>query len=154
MSTETILDTFQEFLFILIVFDVFLVYAIVRGRQAVVNMIMSLYFALLIMLEFPYFNVVGDSAFVKMGLFAVFTILSLFVMSRIMPDPFRESRFESMGKKTLLALGATILTTIYSYHVLAITDFISLGSPIDQIFGPEGLFFWWLLIPMLILFIL
>ncbi len=53
MSTGDLFLLIQEFAYLLGVFGFFLVYSIVRGRQAVINLVIGLYFALLISLEFP-----------------------------------------------------------------------------------------------------
>ncbi len=157
MNTGDILLLIQELAYLIGVFGFFLVYSIVRGRQAVINLVIGLYFALLISLEFPYYESIlsggdGDS-FMKVVIFAVFTIISTILMTRLMPREYQEKKFESFGKKLLLATGGTILVMVFSFHVLPVTDFVTPGSPIQSLFSPSEYFFWWLLAPLVFLYL-
>jgi hydrogenase-4 membrane subunit HyfE len=158
MDTGFILDFLYEISFFLGVFGIFLVISVIRGRQAVINLIFSLYFALLISLVFPYYDSIlgslsaSSEAGGKLTLFAVFTILAGILLKRIMPDEFRENKFESFGKKALLALTATALVMLFSFQVLPVTEFLTPGTPIQSLFAPPQYFFWWLLAPLLVLF--
>jgi hypothetical protein len=157
MSTGDLFLLIQEFAYLLGVFGFFLVYSIVRGRQAVINLVIGLYFALLISLEFPYYKMfLGDgegSAFMKVAIFAVFTVISTLLIARLMPQPYKEKKFESFGKKLLLAIGGTILVMVFSFHVLPVTEFVTPGTPIQAIFAPATYFFWWLLAPLVFLYL-
>lgn len=160
MEWGIILNTLSELAYLLIVFGVMWLIAIFRGRQAIINLIFGLYLALLISIEFPFYEkllgtVTGSvAAGIKLGLFAVFTVLATWLFSRVMPDEFREKKIETMGKKVLLALSATILVMIFSFQVLPVTEFLTPGTPIQSFFGPQEFFFWWLLLPLAVLFIL
>lgn len=85
--------------------------------------------------------------------FAVFTILSTMLFSRIMPREYAEGKFEDFGKKLLLALAGTVVVMAFSYHALPVTDLITPGSPIQYFFGSSQSFFWWLLAPLAVLFL-
>ncbi len=159
MDTAYLFSLFQELVYIFCVFGFFLVWAIVRGRQSVINVIFGLYFALLISLEFPYYETflpAGGSAHTlaigKMLIFAIFTTVATILVARVMPSPFKEKKFESFFKKLLLALGGTILIMVYSFHVLPVTEFVTPGTPIASLFAPREWFFWWLLLPMVFLY--
>ena len=160
MDTDTILSTLKELAYLLGVFGFFLVYATVRGRQAVINLVVGLYFALLISLEFPYYDTLlasaGSAHSVAIGkilIFAVFTVLATLLIKRLMPDEYRETKFESFHKKLLLAAAGTILIMVYSFHVLPVTEFLTPGTPIQALFAPTEYFFWWLLAPFILLFL-
>ena len=156
MDWGYILNFLSEAIFLLITFGVILLFAITKGRQAMINLIIGLYLALLITLEFPnydiFFGDLSGKAFAgaKLGFFGIITILTTGLCSRIMPDEFRENKFESFGKKILLALSATVLVMIFSFHVLPVTEFL---SPVQSLFAAEQYFFWWLLLPFIILFL-
>ena len=159
MDTAYLLSLLQELVFFFVVFGVFLGWGVARGRQAVINVIFGLYFALLISLEFPYYETflpAGGSAHTlaigKMVIFGIFTAVATILVARVMPSPFREKKFESFLKKLLLALGGTILIMVYSFHVLPITEFVTPGTPIASLFAPKEWFFWWLLLPMVFLY--
>jgi hypothetical protein len=55
-------------------------------------------------------------------------------------------------KKILLACMATILVMIFSFHALPVTEIITPGTPIQSLFAPEQNFFWWLILPLVVLF--
>lgn len=156
-----VLTTFiQESLFMVLVFVCFLAYTISVGRQAITNIILGLYFALLISLEFPYYEeILGTSvnektqSILMLLVFAAFTTGATILFARLMPREYREKKLEGFWKKVLLAGAATVLVMAFSYHALPVTEFITPGSPIQYLFGGEGSFFWWLLAPIIILFI-
>lgn len=161
MDTTVILNYVSEIAYLLVVFGVLLTVSIVKGRQAIINLIIGLYLALLISKVFPYYpSIIGnfDStqaiATATLLLFLLFTALTTTLMYRIMPDEFRENKFESLGKKIALAIGATVLIMIFSFQVLPITEFLNPGTPIQSLFAPTEYFFWWLLLPVFILFVL
>lgn len=161
MDTSFILNFLSEITYLLIIFGLIFFYSIAKGRQAVINLIIGLYLALLISIQFPYYsqllNGITSSqgiALAKLVIFVVFTVIMTWLSARIMPDEFRENKFESFGKKFILAISATILIMAFSFNVLPVTEFMTPGTPIQSLFAPEQYFFWWLLLPLVVLFIL
>ena len=160
MDLGNLLNFTYEFAYLLGVFGLFLLFAIFKGRQATINVIFGLYLALLISREFPNYDQLfsgiestGSLVAAKILLFVAITLFTTALCYRVMPDEFREERFESLFKKIFLALGATILVMSFSFQVLPISDLLAPGTPLQIIFGPEPYFFWWLLVPMVILYI-
>lgn len=160
METDVIISTLKEFIYLGSVFGVFIFYTMIRGRQATINIIAGLYFALLISLEFPYYDtfLAGASeghtaAAGKLILFTIFTIFTTILMSRLMPAEFTEKKFESFGKKLLLATAGTILIMVFSFHVLPVTEFLTPGTPVQSLFSSSDYFFWWLMLPLIFLYI-
>lgn len=160
MNWSYLINFTIEISYLLLVFGIFLGFAVFKGRQAIMNLMVGLYLALLISIEFPFYDkVIGgletaqSIAVAKLGFFAIITALTTMLFYRIMPDEFRENKFESLGKKLLLSAGATILLMIFSFHVLPVTEFLTPGTPIQSLFSPEGYFFWWLLAPLIILYV-
>ncbi len=160
MDTATIIAFLQESLFLIVVFSVFLAYTLKTGRQTITNLILGLYFALLISVEFPYYDkILGNTsskqseAILMIIVFATFTFLSTKLFSRILPREYDEKPLEAFRKKLLLASAATVLVMIYSYHVLPVTDLVTPGSPINYLFASDHSFFWWLMAPLAVLFI-
>jgi len=159
MDTSSLITILNESLFMVIVFVGFLTYAITAGRQSIINVILALYFALLISIEFPYYAMlVGDSAnkksesIVMLIVFSIFTIGATILFTRLMPREYAEGKFEALGKKVLLTCAATVLVMTFSYHALPVTEIITPGSPIQYLFGSESSFFYWLLAPLGVLF--
>ncbi len=157
MDSGALVTLFHESFFMILVFSVFLFIALLKGKYAIINIIFSLYLALLITLKFPYFDffLYSDprtNAVVIIVLFSMFTALGVFLMRRHIPGDDYESTFHDFWKKLLLSLMATVLVMAYSYQALPVTELITPGSPIQALFGPEEHFFWWLILPILVLF--
>jgi hypothetical protein len=70
-----------------------------------------------------------------------------------MPEEFKEKKFETFGKKLLLSAAGTILVMLFSFHALPVTELLTPGSPIRELFAPEQYQFWWLLVPFIILYL-
>ena len=160
MDTAIILSFLQESLFMIVVFGCFLFYTIAKGRQSITNLILGLYFGLLISIEFPYYNLLlggtnnaQTEAGVMIVIFVVFAFISTLLFSRILPREYDEKKFEGFGSKLLLATAGTVLVMAFSFHALPVTDFITPGSPINFLFGSEQSFFWWMIAPIVILFV-
>lgn len=160
MDIPSLITLLHESLFMILVFVGFLLYAIATGRQSITNIILGLYFALLISIEFPYFetilaNVHSEYAqsIVMLAVFGLFAFLSTILFARLMPREYSEKKFEAFGKKILLSAAATALVMAFSYHALPVTDIITPGTPIQYLFGSETSFFYWLLAPIVILFL-
>ena len=161
MDWGYVLDFLYEISYFLGVLGIFLVWSTFKGRQAMINVIFGLYFALLMSIHFPYTNYLIENlgtglaqSVGKLTIFAVFTILMTWLAARVMPDEFQEKKFESFFKKLLLASAASVLVMAFSFNVLPVTDFLTPGTPLQATFGPESYFFWWLLVPLFILFLM
>ncbi len=160
MDFGAIVGYIQSALVPLLIFVALLLFTMIRGRRAITSLILGLYFALLISIKFPYYAWVYDTlgflneTTISIILFAIFTTFFSMLMDRLLFYRVDESAFEGSGKKAILALLATILVLIYSYHVLPITGLIDPGLPASTLFGPEEYFFWWLVGPLAVLFFL
>jgi high-affinity Fe2+/Pb2+ permease len=160
MDMAGITGMLQESLFMVLAFVCFLIYAISAGRQSITNIILGLYFALLISIEFPFYgHILGTTSNEKtesilmLIVFGLFTLCATILFSRLMPREYSEKKFEGLWKKILLACAATVLVMSFSYHALPVTDIITPGSPIQFLFGSEQAFFYWLMAPIIVLFI-
>lgn len=160
MDTALILSFAHESLYLILVLAGFLAIAIFRGKQALINIILGLYFALLLSLEFPYYDSLTATAdpktesFIMLFVFAIFTVISTLVFNHLMPREFQEKSFEGFGKKLLFATSGTLLVMVFSFHTLPVTEFLTPGTPIQHLFAPTEYFFWWLLTPLVSLYLL
>lgn len=156
MDVPYILNFLTEVVYLLIVFGVFVFLSLWRGRQAIINITIGLYLALFFTIEFPYLQSPSDTSdslpITTISVFAVIAVITTILCYRIMPDEFNEGRFESLGKKLLLAAGATILVMTFSFHILPVTELLTPGTPIQSLFAPETYFFWWLITPFVLLY--
>ncbi len=160
MDVSGLVSVLQESLFMVVVFIGFLTYAVSSGRQAITNLILGLYFALLISIEFPYYDtLLGGTSNVKtesvvmLIVFMLFTLGATVLFARLMPREYSEKKFEGFWKKILLASAATVLVMSFSYHALPVTEIITPGSPIQYLFGSTQSFFYWLIAPIVVLYI-
>lgn len=160
MEAATVISFLQESLFFIVIFGAFLSYALVRSLQSLINLILGLYLALLISIEFPYYTIFTQGAdartesILMILIFMIFTFFSTLMFSRLMIGGSDEPPFSQFSKKVMFAIAATILCMIFSYHVLPVTELLQPGSPIQNLFAPEQNFFWWLLIPLVLLFLI
>ncbi len=161
MDTVTVISFLQESLYLILVFAGFMIVALIKGKQTLINVILGLYFALLLSIEFPYYeSLIGSSSSAKtesiimLAVFAVFAVLSTLLFNHLMPREFEESSFQGFGHKLLFALSATVLVMAFSFQVLPVTEFLTPGTPIQFLFAPPEYFFWWLLLPLGALFLL
>ncbi|MFZ2252714.1 MAG: hypothetical protein WAW13_00905 [Minisyncoccia bacterium] len=157
MNTADLLLLLKESLFLVVTFSVFILYAMSKGRYALINVIFALYLALLISIKFPYYAVltsgVGESGAIgKILIFISFFTVGILLFRRHIPGDDYEPAFHGLGKKVLLASMATVLVMIFSFHALPVTEIITPGSPIQSLFAPQENFFWWLILPLVTLF--
>lgn len=159
MDSTTIIHFLSESAYLLVVFGIFLIFAISKGRQMLINIICGLYFALLITIHFPYYEKLvseitqsGVVAAVKLIIFAIIAFLATYLFKRLMPSEYQEGKFESFHKKIALSLAATILVMSFSFNVLPVTEFLTPGTPIQSLFAPQHLFFWWLIAPLAVMY--
>jgi len=159
MDSTTIIHFLSESAYLLVVFGIFLIFAVTKGRQTLINIICGLYFALLITIHFPYYEKLvseitqsGVVSAVKLIIFAIIAVLTTYLFKRIMPGEYHEGKFESFHKKIALSLAATVLVMSFSFNVLPVTEFLTPGTPIQSLFAPQHLFFWWLIAPLAVLY--
>ncbi len=158
MDSASLIAFASESIYLLVVFGIFFILSIWKGRQFLINFICGLYLTLLSYREFPYFtkifagfsheNVVNS---LKLLIFFVTTVLFTLLMKRLMPSEYQENRFESFPKKFLLATVATLLVLLVSFSYLPVGEFLSVSSPIQDFFASEKYRFILLVAPLAIL---
>ena len=132
-----------------------------KGRQALMNVIIGAYLALLLYNLFPAKDkleeVTGSDkseAIAFLALFIVFTFLGAWLFARLMPSEFLEGTFETMGKKVLLAFAAMVLILTLTTHYLPVSEVINTGTPLPSMLLTENLAYLWLMAPLAILFLI
>lgn len=161
MEWGPIFEILRESLALILLFFVLLAYTMIRGIHALVSIVLGLYIALLISLKFPYYDALysltegdGSNTLLSILLFFVFTFIGTAIFRRLLPGGYDDSTFDQFGKKLLFAFLAAALIMTYSYHVLPITTYVEPGTSVSLLFAPEENFFWWLIIPLIALFLL
>jgi len=154
-ATAIVVGLVKDLTILFLVCGALFAYAIVRGQRALLSLILGLYIALLISVEFPYYEQVGKALSfmpdhtMRMVLFGFFTAFGSFVFERLLSRLFDFNAVESMWRRMVLAILGTALVMAYSYHVLPVTDLIDPGAKVGALFASENLFFWWLLAPLI-----
>ena len=146
----------QEFMYALLVAGFFLWFVIYRGRQSTINLIFGLYLGLLFTQNLPFRTDVSTdpvvSALITIGIFIGITVAATIVIGNLMPEPYREKKLESFGKKLFLAVAATVLVLLFSFQVLPIAELVPVTSPFSSLFNTPEYFFLWLLAPFALLY--
>jgi hypothetical protein len=160
MDTANLLHTLSQSAYFLAVVLFFLGLGVFKGRQALINVTCGLYFALLVSIHFPYHDKITSGiqsttieAAIKLAFFISLTFVFTKLFKRLMPSEYQEGKFESLHKKILLAAGASILVLAFSFNILPVGELLTTETPIQMLFSTDHLFFWWLLLPIVFLYI-
>lgn len=161
MDFTFIISTFQGWFFLLAVFGAALAYSMFKGRQALINLILGAYLALFLYQKFPWLEnlqgmVTSDQgrALVALGVFAAFIFFAAWLFARLMPREYDEKPFESLHIKLLLAVMFTVIVLTLDNQFLPLSAFINTGTPLPDIIQADSYTFWWLLLPLVALFLL
>ncbi len=152
--TAVALGFVKDLTLLFIVFGALFAYSLVRGQRSLLSVVLGLYLALLISLEFPYYEKLlqvmtfAKEAVVRITLFAIFTAFTSVIFERILSRLIDESAIEGIRKKVVLSILGTALIMAYCYHVIPITEVIDPGARVGALFAPQEYFFWWLLLPL------
>ena len=157
MDWQLLLTVLHESIFVLVVFGSFLILGLWKGRYTLVTIIFSLYLAVLLINEFPYLDKIialspFESAVTQTVFFIILTLVSFFLFRRHIPGDDHEKTFENFPVKALLAIAATIVIMAFTYNVLPLAEFFDSNTPLEKLFANENYFFWWLLLPLIVLF--
>lgn len=157
---ETLVASLRDASVLLIVFGAVLAFGILRGQRSLLALTFGLYLALLLSLEFPYYEAISRSASFlelrtqKLVFFALFAVFGTILFSRLLSRVIDVMAIEGITRKVILSLLTTALVLSYCYHVLNIADMINPGSNANILFASHDSFFWWLLAPLMGIFIL
>lgn len=161
MELGNFISLFHGWFFLIIIFASFLGYVMFKGRQNLVNLMMGMYLALLLYKQFPYFEILtpeagGDKtiAIVHLVVFGAFTVLATWLFSRLMPREYLEGAFETMGRKILLAVIATILFFGLATYFIPLNEVINTGAPLPEFLLSDNYHFLWLTVPLVVLFLI
>ena len=154
--TSSLVGITRELSVLFLTFGIIFAYAIVRGQRALISLIFGLYIGLLLSIEFPYYSKLtfAPESTVRMVLFALFAGFATYMFGRLLSRVIDSMAIEGLIKKILLSFLATALVLSYCYHVLPLADLINPGVKISALFAEKDYFFWWLLAPLVGIFIL
>jgi hypothetical protein len=121
------------------------------GRDRLVSLIAAIYSAIVLYRAFPYGSMLpADNAYVQIGMFVGFVLISLIAFSGL---SFFLARSTSsfFGTAVLSAVTAGLILSV-SIHVLPVQTLYSFSAPTLALFASPEMFFWWLVAPLAGLF--
>ena len=155
IATELGMDAWLwvgNFVVLLVLTGIIYMLTMRKGGAVLIAFNFSLYVGYALYMVFPYRDsIVGIGATPMVNaalavlLFAVATAPALLLTLRLTPSQYgRLSIFQSFP---LSLLAAGFLMAL-AYHVFDISNIYSFSDPLNQIFAPEGYFFYWFVAPL------
>ncbi len=159
MDIVEIISSLHGWFFLIITFAISSAIVIFRGKQTLINLMMGSYLGTFLYIQFPFkdfFLEAIDSneseSIALLFLFGILTFLSAWLFSRLMRREYFDDVFDSFPKKIILAITATILFTSLSLFYLPVENLIDISKPIPELLLNNDNKFYWLLVPLIILF--
>ncbi len=147
-----------NFLILIVLTLVLLVFAMRAGSSGLVALNLSLYGGYGVYIVFPWradFIALGGTPLIQavlaVILFAFATAGPFVIASRLTSQSFG---MLSIIQNLLLSLGASLFIMALAYHVFEIDKIFTFPAPLNELFEPQGYFFYWFIAPLLGLFFL
>lgn len=159
MDLSYALGAFSEMVYFAVVFGAFFIMSMVWGYRVLISVNLGIYLAILLYFQFPFSeqllsgfsNSYLSVSLFQLSLFAVIVLMTSSLCSKLFPDRQREGYLKQFPRKVFLAFAATILVMAFSFQVFPAGD-LSSDTPLQSLFTPENSTFWWLLLPLVILY--
>jgi hypothetical protein len=143
--------------FIVLTFVVYL-FAMRRGGAGIIALNLSLYAGYALYMVFPYRDAVigiGSTpimeAIISLILFILATIAPFLIVMRLTAPAFGQLSFFPSAGLSVVAAGFLMAL---AYHVFDISNIYTFSDPLNQLFAPQGYFFWWFIAPLVGLYFL
>ncbi|HYD93536.1 MAG TPA: hypothetical protein VEB18_03760 [Candidatus Paceibacterota bacterium] len=147
-----------NFLALIILTIVLLFFAMRAGRAGVISLILALYAGYALYVVFPYTAAVVSAggtpliqAAISIILFAAAAVVPFLLVNRLTGGGFGSL---SIIQNFILALLAAGFLMALGYHVFDISNIYTFSEPLNQLFEPEGYFFYWFVAPLIGLYFL
>lgn len=141
-----------NFVILLALMGVMILFSYKAGRGGIISLILAMYAGYAIYAVFPYSEQIiaaGGTPLMKAGvsvvLFTVATYVPFHFIQRLTGGGFG---ILSFVPRFVLSFLAAAFVLALAYHVFDVNDIYSFPAPIDQLFAPEGYFFWWFVAPL------
>lgn len=146
----------SDFLIIIILLTVFVLFARYVGRGPFVAIILALYAGYAVYAAFPYADYLPTAPLLTallthVGLYVALVFIFYVVLRRVVVSDFLYVGSISLIFLSFLA-GAFLLAL--AYHVFPVSTIYHFTPPIDMLFAPKEYFFWWFIAPAIGLFFL
>jgi len=144
----------SDFLIIIILVLVFVLFSRYVGRGQFVAMILAFYAAYALFAEFPYMSYLPTAPattalFVQLGLYVALIFVFYIILRRVVVSDFLY--IGTFGLIILSFLGAAFLLAL-AYQVFPVASIYHFTPPIEALFSPEKYFFGWFVAPAVGLF--
>lgn len=147
-----------NFLALIVLTIVLLFFAMRGGRSGLISLILALYAGYALYIVFPYTHAVISAggtpliqAVLSVILFALATFVPFLLVRRLTGGGFGSL---SILQNLVLSFLAAAFLMALGYHVFDVSNIYSFSEPLNQLFEPEGFFFYWFVAPLVGLFIL
>jgi len=143
------------------IFLLLLVFGLTYGKYRLSTLIISLYVGLALFLLFPYIGYISWNpgllfnkiTVLPVALFLLLILFVYFMIVSVIDCDFSRSKIKRWFEAGVLSLSITIILTASIYHI-GISENVAVSqSLLDSLFLPAQYLFWWLLIPLVGLFI-
>jgi hypothetical protein len=158
---DAVLNLSVDIIAALVIFAVLFLFGLQSGKRRLVALILSFYLALPLFVAFPYTERVIDAAGIeKTGSVAALVYLALAVviyglllgrLTTVEPAMSKARKWLEIG--ILSAITVPFLFAL-GFHSIPVSSEYAFSSQVTGIFEPVALFFWWLLLPLVGLFLL
>lgn len=147
-----------NFLVLIILTVVLLFLAMRKGGAGLISINLALYAGYAIYIVFPYReSIIGlgvtplVQAIISVILFALATAIPFMVSFRLTEPSFGSL---NLVQGSILSLAASVFILALGYHVFDLSNIYRFSEPLNQLFEPNGYFFYWFIAPLLGLFFL
>ena len=145
--------------FVLILLTVAILFlAMRRGGAGLISLNIALYAGYAVYIVFPYRDsVIGIGAtplvqaIISVTLFIVATAIPFIICFKLTAPSFGSL---NLVQGSLLSFAAASFLMALVYHVFDISNIYHFSDPLNQLFAPEGFFFYWFIAPLIGLFFL
>lgn len=152
-STSSAWLILGNFVILLVLMGAMLLFSYKAGRASIISLILAMYAGYAVYTVFPYSEQViaagGTTmmkAVVSIVLFSIATFIPFHFIQRLTGGGFG---ILSFFPRIVLSFLAAAFMLALAYHVFDINNIYTFPAPIDQLFAPEGFFFWWFIAPLL-----
>lgn len=155
-ATSSVWIFFGNFLGLIILTLILFFIGMRRGSSGLISLNLALYIAYAVYAVFPYRDaVIGIGAtpliqaIISLGIFIIATVPPFVMIERVTSQSFGSL---SIIQNLFLSFGAAVFLMALGYHVFDISNIYTFSEPLNQLFVPEGYFFYWFIAPLIGLF--
>ncbi len=152
---NTVWNAVSDFVIILAIVGVFILFARYVGRGQFMAVILSFYTAYALYEAFPYKEILPTAPPITavathVGLYGALAFIFYVILRRVVVSDFLD--IGSLGLILLSFLAAAFLLAM-AYQLFDVASVYHFTSAIDMLFAPKEYFFWWFLAPAVGLFV-